>query len=841
MAGTPLEFAGRAVQLVRTSSRLTLDTLARAATGLSGIAKHLEDTEREWASLSDYVNHRINSVLVGLPDGVMEKEHLIQPLERLKRCVERITLSCSEHLTKSTGKKIVSSGDNVKEASALREEFDDAMGLFQLAVDLVAVVGVEKLLERLDSDELVHRVGRHVKEELLPATRGAGVLNALPYAIGASWDPDKCCLPGTREKVFEEIWDWIGDYDRAQTAEILWISDVAGSGKSAIAHSLCQQAREKDMLWSCFFFDRMSAERNTPSKLISTLVRDLAALQQNITEAVADILDNDPSLCSASITRQFDCLALHPSLISKYPRSHCGLVIFDGLDEACNKALIALLCKGIRKLPRNFRVIMTSRPLPHLTRAFQHAPHIPRFGTPLHGSEVLGDMEVFVCSRFLEMTPGSFNRLSKLDAGLVSLLVRKSEGLFQWASTATDFIIRCNDPEKQSELIHSIVDSSAVEQQMDNLYDAILQSLPWNYRPFVLGYQRAVGAVVVVREPISSNTLDELYQISSGPVLQQLGALMTGFDSPGQAVRLLHLSLRDYLTSRAPDLYRISVLEHEQNLALLCLESLNCRLEEHDIAGTVDFDLEMAAESPLPCAEDIGPMSKTLLYACNFWIDHLVSGNNAGDRVIEHLQVFMRRHFIYWLKVIVCLGSYRSLETLAIWINNNMVHLESWRGLLYNVEVASILWKLSRRLSGNERYHDALLTSQDSLMIYERMAEVDTVQDHIGIPEAFHANALAVLGKGHLSDALTAIDKALHRMPTMPGLNSLSSVRAYVQMQNTRSGILNMMGQAVQALPSMSRTVSICHELCKNSPDQFKQELYQALATVFGDSRNSTG
>ncbi|KZT58257.1 hypothetical protein CALCODRAFT_432914, partial [Calocera cornea HHB12733] len=374
---------------------------------------------------------------------------------------------------------------------------------------------------------------------VVPAHTVAAALNALPYARGASWDPDKGCLPGTRKAIFDDVWNWIDSPESANSAEVLWICDVAGSGKSSVAHSLCQQAKEKGMLWSCFFFDRMSAERNSPEKFVSTLVRDLAARDQRVAGVVAGILENDPSLCSASITRQFEGILLHPALAS-YHRNGTRLLVVDALDEACDKSLLALFCHGVRKLPRNWRIVLTSRPLSHLTRALQSASHVKRYGRRLHGSEVLSDVELFIRSRLLEITAlGSFYCLAV-----------HSEGLFQWASTAIDSLACCSDAERQIHLIHSLVGSNALGERMDILYAALLQGCPWEDDSFVQGYQQVVGTIVTVREPISCCALDELYQKhphSSMHILEQMGAFMSGYESPVEAVRLLHLSLRDYL------------------------------------------------------------------------------------------------------------------------------------------------------------------------------------------------------------------------------------------------------------------------------------------------------
>jgi hypothetical protein len=59
-------------------------------------------------------------------------------------------------------------------------------------------------------------------------------LNALPYAEGASWDSSRVCLPGTRVEILDNIWTWANEIEGSKSAQIFWLADVAGAGKSAI-------------------------------------------------------------------------------------------------------------------------------------------------------------------------------------------------------------------------------------------------------------------------------------------------------------------------------------------------------------------------------------------------------------------------------------------------------------------------------------------------------------------------------------------------------------------------------------------------------------------------------
>ena len=63
-------------------------------------------------------------------------------------------------------------------------------------------------------------------------------LDKLPYAKSASWDPSSVCMPDTRKGLLNDIMMWITALNPTGTAEIYWLTGVAGAGKTAVAHSV---------------------------------------------------------------------------------------------------------------------------------------------------------------------------------------------------------------------------------------------------------------------------------------------------------------------------------------------------------------------------------------------------------------------------------------------------------------------------------------------------------------------------------------------------------------------------------------------------------------------------
>src|ERR1700722_9097670 len=121
--------------------------------------------------------------------------------------------------------------------------------------------------------------------------RLASTLNNLPYANGASWNLSLVCLPGTRVTLLEDIWTWIQTANHTKSAEIFLLSDLAGTGKSAIAHSVAKRCYDAGILASSFFFDRDVPERKGPQRLFSTIAYDIAVRSQDMSECISGILN----------------------------------------------------------------------------------------------------------------------------------------------------------------------------------------------------------------------------------------------------------------------------------------------------------------------------------------------------------------------------------------------------------------------------------------------------------------------------------------------------------------------------------------------------------------------
>src|ERR1700722_20528535 len=160
--------------------------------------------------------------------------------------------------------------------------------------------------------------------------RLASPLNNLPYGNGASWNLSLVCLPGTRLTLLEDIWTWIQTANHTKSAEIFLLSDLAGTGKTAIAHTVARSCDEAGLLASSFFFDRNVPERSGPQGLFSTIAYDIAVLTHDISEYVSGVLKRHRNDTTSSPSRQFDQLILNPSHLHRFDKPM--VIVMDALD-----------------------------------------------------------------------------------------------------------------------------------------------------------------------------------------------------------------------------------------------------------------------------------------------------------------------------------------------------------------------------------------------------------------------------------------------------------------------------------------------------------------------------
>ncbi|KAJ7917813.1 hypothetical protein B0H13DRAFT_2440312, partial [Mycena leptocephala] len=89
--------------------------------------------------------------------------------------------------------------------------------------------------------------------------------------------PQPRCHPETRTQILDSLWSWSSEKNPSST--VLWLHGPAGSGKSAIAQSFCENLEAGDRLGASFFFKRGDQSCGSATKLFPTIAYELALLK----------------------------------------------------------------------------------------------------------------------------------------------------------------------------------------------------------------------------------------------------------------------------------------------------------------------------------------------------------------------------------------------------------------------------------------------------------------------------------------------------------------------------------------------------------------------------------
>lgn len=286
-------------------------------------------------------------------------------------------------------------------------------------------------------------------------------------------------MSGTRTALLEDISNWITSFDSAKPAEIFWLADQPGTGKSAIAHTVARDSHLNGVLGSSFFFDRAVSHRNNAQRLISTIIRDLCGRNDKFANAVGAELDQERGLASSSPRRQF------VDLLLKYSRATFDmdkpvLLVIDSLDECTgyDPELLDILCNELPKLPGMFRVLLTSRPEWAIATQLKHHAHVKAHNLDISGDANRVDVMKYIEERMRSIA--SFAALSPEWPGkeITNTLALKSEGLFIWASVVCSYLRNASFRDKKLQVLISNETSSplSIDEKMDRLYSTVLDS-----------------------------------------------------------------------------------------------------------------------------------------------------------------------------------------------------------------------------------------------------------------------------------------------------------------------------------------------------------------------------
>lgn len=511
-------------------------------------------------------------------------------------------------------------------------------------------------------------------------------------AGGANYDQHSGCLAGTREKILDDIVGWtkqIGCQD-----SLFWLHGLAGSGKSAIAVSICERLQGAGTLAGSFFCKRDDERLRKPEAVISTIAARLARKYQPYGVELIAALRNNPDLADSALMLRFKGLIMEPlQAIEGSTPPNPLVIIVEALDETgtweSQKSLVSCLLQLSQLVPW-LKIILTSRPNEDIRDFFsdENKAYVrERDLAQEDESAVTSDISALIRELLKSIPAKKMGRVHWPDEDVVGELALRAAGLFIWAQTACKFISSGLDPKTRLKQILADERSSDALVQLSRLYTTALDESFDGAEDNAMIIRQCVGAVVLTgtRKPLDDVSLNIMLQEHP-----ELDVLRTVIDSLGsvlyrdkdRAIRVLHKSFSDFMTDEkhCPERYRIDPGMQNGDFAASCLQIITkelrfnmCGLENSFVLNAGVSNLQMRVKNNI---------SAYLAYSCVYWTSHAIAspptgsdGTNRENPIITRLleDFFTTPSLLYWIEALSLLGQLRTavsgLEDLVHWIN----------------------------------------------------------------------------------------------------------------------------------------------------------------------------
>jgi hypothetical protein len=518
------------------------------------------------------------------------------------------------------------------------------------------------------------------------------------------------CLEGTRVELLNEVQAWFKD-NGPDSSPVFCLEGLAGTGKTSIAHSVCEQL--EDNLAGAFFFSRLEHEnRRNPSSVIPTLLHQLALSIPTLQGYICDVIEKDPDVASKKVSTQIDKLikngiALYTDDLPPF------LVVLDALDECDEQGLsgkdspLLHIIQALLSFHSRIKIFLTRRPQNpeidilkdlELPRTWPHLGTALDQGKPfiLHHIEedtVKADIERYLRREFERI------RLPKgrpTDEEILTL-VNRAGRLFIYAATAIKFISKGSSPKNNLLTFLSASSSghtsSHIHTALDAVYARIIHGIisddiEEEAEVTCARFVRIVGAVVAVQKPMSRFALSKLLGEDEYDVDTVLSPLFSLLDiGPGREspIYIFHPSFPDFLqsSSRCTDRrLHIDIVKIHFILALQCLQLLNemlqqniCKIDQPGLLNSEIPDLSDRLSQYVP---------EVLRYACTYWTTHLslvspksIPEELSFDELINTLWTFCHEHLFHWIEALSLIGDVRpaleGVTQVAEWLEKEEI------------------------------------------------------------------------------------------------------------------------------------------------------------------------
>ena len=472
------------------------------------------------------------------------------------------------------------------------------------------------------------------------------------------------CFKGTRADILDQLRRWINDGDTSDNSvPVFWVNGLAGTGKTTLAYTIAGDCKRRGIPVTSFFCSRDFSERNNPNLIFVSIAHQLGRIFPFFREKLAEVLQSNPHLVSASVPFQLEELIIKPLQSLRDSLNLC-VVVIDALDECKDAGTTSIILSSLSRHVLELsplKILVTSRPEQSIVSAFaSRSGHLSTASRRLvlHKLElgiVEQDIKVYLVSGLHHIADCYGLDSSWPSERDIQALATLSFGLFIFAATSIKFIEDRNDSDPKGQLARLISGKhtdaqSSPHHHLDKLYTQILMRAFPNITTQLSGRLKMIlGTVVSLQEPLSLVSLERLLCLApSTPrqTLVHLHSILILPDSDTEPIRLHHPSFVDFITQSSRCTDRRFVVDREKQHTLLAVQCLKAmQLLKQDICGINNPCLLNSEVDDLPLRIMVN-IPAHVQYACRYWMFHLIHAL-ISDTLADLLKEFCTKYLLY--------------------------------------------------------------------------------------------------------------------------------------------------------------------------------------------------
>jgi len=577
---------------------------------------------------------------------------------------------------------------------------------------------------------------------------------------------EKGCMEGTRVRILRDIDAWIKDLTGPQ---IFWLAGMAGTGKSAIAYTICVRAHNDPgiILGGSFFCSRstgVAAQRDVRC-VIPTLAQLMARQSDMFSRALDAELTVDPDVLHQQVDVQVEKLLYKPLLALKDSKIPIVFVI-DALDECSGQlsgsgalddaethrivsdmleALVAFSRSTVR-LPVKF--LVTSRPETHIRDTHVSDvvfSKILRLHT-VDKQQIDADIRLYISDRLFSTS----TLCALFTENDVNTLVAVSDGLFIVAATALKYTLGDGidlATARFKSLLASTGDKLSIgaTERLDQMYAIIVENAAKAsdvHTDKLKNLLRIIAALLSARMTLSVTALADLLKIPSGQLRASMTRLHAVFHVPEDdndtSLRPIHASFGDYLLGRASSHLRIPASLGHEALAFGSLHVMDTSLHFNVSQSRSSFEGNVV---PKPTS-----IRLSLEYACLQWIYHIAgfletaTSDSSISRIFrsqirswfnrvprqqseldDKINKIFRPRLLFWLEIMSILGQVHRAAAMLMFAATTVRCLPMWALLAAHLSVQVRMKELTQFLRDANSFvassHQAIARSAPHIYI----------------------------------------------------------------------------------------------------------------------------